>query len=267
MANRLNQGQRLNINDRLSSLNGKISLIMQGDGNLVLYTDTGTPLWASNTWGKPVEAAVMQSDGNFVCYDAGGHAYWSTGTWGHPGNYIILQDDGNLVVYNPSNVALWASNTTQNENQGNILHPEFPIVSAPQQNSFPGSGGHMRTVATIYKSGLLNAVTRTWEDTMLRGFKGAVGVTLLDENKMERWTTKITHRFGVDGRWIGTSDRTDNWSENVPVEILPDVRFIAIVQKWDPNAVEDINAWIKGLANVASELAPIIQSIGLIAAL
>ena len=113
----LTQNQQLSVGQRLDSHNGRVNLIMQGDGNLVLYrTMFGLPLWASNTWGSPVTRTVMQSDGNLVAYAANGTPFWSTGTYNHPGSRAILQDDGNLVVYNPANQPLWASNTVQDWN-------------------------------------------------------------------------------------------------------------------------------------------------------
>jgi len=110
---RLNGNQQLNVNDRLFSPNGKFTLVMQGDGNLVLYTtDTGKVVWSSNTWNTPtlVTHAIMQNDGNFVCYDANGKEYWSSKTWNHAGAFVVLQDDGNLVVRDGgSGVNLWTS--------------------------------------------------------------------------------------------------------------------------------------------------------------
>jgi hypothetical protein len=88
MANRLNAEQQLNVNDQLVAADSR--LIMQDDGNLVLYrTDANPnpPIWASNTWRMPVKRAAMQGDGNFVCYGEDNHAYWATGTNGHPGAY------------------------------------------------------------------------------------------------------------------------------------------------------------------------------------
>jgi hypothetical protein len=86
MSDRLLPGQQLNVNDKLISNNGRVTLVMQADGNVVLYrTDDSAALWASNTWGKPVTHAIMQQDGNFVAYDSSGHPYWSSGTWGRPG--------------------------------------------------------------------------------------------------------------------------------------------------------------------------------------
>ncbi|MFY9531888.1 MAG: hypothetical protein WBC04_17820 [Candidatus Acidiferrales bacterium] len=144
--------------------------------------------------------------------------------------------------------------------EGGTVRPAFPIV-ASQDDNFPGSGGFMHTDASVYSSGLLKAVTHTWEVTDLRGFRGAVAVALLDQNENALWVSATQH-FGVDGRWMGTSDRTDNWSDNAPAAILPIVRYIAIIQKWDPNNVfNDIQAWLGGTASVANELGPIIQAV------
>jgi hypothetical protein len=115
VADTLNQNQQLTTGQRLSSNNGRVELIMQGDGNLVIYRRVfGHPLWASNTNGRPATHAIMQTDGNFVVYAANNMPFWATGTDGHPGSRVVLQDDGNLVVYNPANQPLWASNTVQN---------------------------------------------------------------------------------------------------------------------------------------------------------
>src|SRR5215469_2289043 len=105
--------QQLNVNDQLNLPNDNAHLVMQADGNLVLYTSDGHPLWASNTWDTPANHAIMQNDGNFVVYDANGRAYWDTGTWGNPGAYLVLQQTGNLVVYSSNNTVLWQSNSEQ----------------------------------------------------------------------------------------------------------------------------------------------------------
>ena len=76
----LNAGQQLNVNDQLTASNGIDYLIMQGDGNLVLYTKFGQPIWDTKTYGKPTtpDHAAMQGDGNFVVYDAAGKPYWDS---------------------------------------------------------------------------------------------------------------------------------------------------------------------------------------------
>jgi hypothetical protein len=125
-ANRLQPYQQLDINDQLLSDNGFLNLILQADGNLVLYrTEFGHALWASNTEGLPVDHVIMQGDGNLVAYSAHGTAYWATATDGHPGAWAFLQDDGNFVVYGSGNNALWASNTVQDFNS-----PTFQYTDA-----------------------------------------------------------------------------------------------------------------------------------------
>jgi hypothetical protein len=41
---------------------------MQGDGNLVLYAESNTPVWATGTQGKGAIRASLQDDGNLVLY-------------------------------------------------------------------------------------------------------------------------------------------------------------------------------------------------------
>jgi hypothetical protein len=84
--NTLTQNPQLNVGQQLQSINGRVNLVMQGNGNLVLYRSTfGLPLFATNTNGKPATRAVMQSDGNFVDYGTNNVAFWASGTSGHPG--------------------------------------------------------------------------------------------------------------------------------------------------------------------------------------
>jgi hypothetical protein len=116
--NTLNPGGRLGVNHQLRSNNGLYVLIMQGDGNLVLYEGVMTPprraVWSTNTWNLPPERrpnrADMQQDGNFVLYSTTG-AEWASGTHTFPGSRLILQDDRNLVIYDPNNIARWSSNS------------------------------------------------------------------------------------------------------------------------------------------------------------
>lgn len=105
-------GTVLGAGSAIASCDGRFSLVMQGDGNLVLYVNSsGTPLWWSGTEGHPGAFAVMQGDGNFVVYSAQGQALWWSGTSGHPGAFLEVQTDGNLVVYAPGWQPLWASGT------------------------------------------------------------------------------------------------------------------------------------------------------------
>jgi hypothetical protein len=92
---------------------GKYQLVLQADGNLVVYTQAGSPLWNTGTWGQPGDSLTMQSDGNLVIYNLHGKPIWSSGTFGHPGAFALMQSDANFVVYSSSNQPLWASNSEQ----------------------------------------------------------------------------------------------------------------------------------------------------------
>jgi parallel beta-helix repeat protein len=94
----------------LYSCDGRFHLILQNDGNLVLYQG-GTPLWASGTTGSSSAVAIMQGDGNFVIYNAAGTALWSSGTPNHSGAYLAVQNDGNVVIYSSVGIPLWSTNT------------------------------------------------------------------------------------------------------------------------------------------------------------
>lgn len=109
---RLNENESLTPGQSIMSADGRFSLTLQPDGNLVLSRTGAEARWSSGTSGQQAARLAMQSDGNLVLYSPTSVALWSTGTWGHPGAWVVLQPDGNLVLY-PAGAptALWASNT------------------------------------------------------------------------------------------------------------------------------------------------------------
>jgi hypothetical protein len=107
----LNPGEMLKRGEQLTSPNRQYRLILQQDGNLVLYGGRKEPLWASNTQGQKVEKCIMQQDGNLVLYLHNGQPVWASNTNGRPGSFLVLQNDGNLVIYQPQPV--WTSNTAR----------------------------------------------------------------------------------------------------------------------------------------------------------
>jgi hypothetical protein len=111
MADRLNPGNELAVMGSIKSQDGRWTLTMQADGNLVLYRSGGRARWATGTYGKTVSRAIMQGDGNFVMYGPDGKYIWDTATDRHPGAWLIVQNDGNVVIYGPAGNPLWATNT------------------------------------------------------------------------------------------------------------------------------------------------------------
>jgi hypothetical protein len=126
-------GQALMQGQSLSSCDGRFSLVLQGDGNLVLYetpASPGTVLWTTGTQGNGGTVVYMQNDGNFVFYDANWHAMFPncffgaaegptsaragclpSYTNGNANAYLTLGNDGNLAVHSDSGAILWQSNT------------------------------------------------------------------------------------------------------------------------------------------------------------
>ncbi|MFJ9825027.1 hypothetical protein ACIRSU_11685 [Streptomyces sp. NPDC101160] len=91
-------------------------LVMQDDGNFVLYCRNGTgqdalAIWNSGTWGNPGAHATFQADGNLVVYSSQGTPLWYSGTYGSGGNQLAVQDDNNLVIYRDDDTPVWQSNT------------------------------------------------------------------------------------------------------------------------------------------------------------
>lgn len=105
----LQSGQSIAQPGSVKSLDGRFNLVLQNDGNLVLYFEGHGALWATSTSGAGHKLA-MQGDGNLVLYDAASKPAWASNTQNHPGATLAVQNDGNLVVYAGS-TPLWASNT------------------------------------------------------------------------------------------------------------------------------------------------------------
>ncbi len=93
----------------IQSANGSYKLVMQADGNLVMYRPNGTTRWWTRVKGEPGAYAVMQWDGNFVQYSPKQAAIWNTGTYGSFLSTLVIQNDGNLVIYSapPLVKAIW----------------------------------------------------------------------------------------------------------------------------------------------------------------
>ena len=124
MADTLRPTQQLKPGDTITANNNRAYLVMQGDGNLVLYErhDKGgsrvdVAAWSTQTDGRGGVRAVMQDDGNFVVYDGRSNPLWHSHTDRNPGARLVLQDDGNLVVYSRENRALWNAETIRSGRQ------------------------------------------------------------------------------------------------------------------------------------------------------
>jgi hypothetical protein len=97
---RLVSGGRLLPGQSIVSQGGRYRLVYQTDGNLVIYDDVARlALWGSGTSGTSAGQAVLQGDGNLVIYTAQLVPVWGSGTPGNTGSILVMQSDGNLVLY------------------------------------------------------------------------------------------------------------------------------------------------------------------------
>jgi hypothetical protein len=113
----INSGSSI-VSDQILPAGGSIissnvlyTLVMQTDGNLVLYAGGMRPIWFSGTGGSGATRAVMQADGNFVLYKTNGAPVWWTGTGGNSGATLYVQDDGNVVIYSTAPAPKWWTGT------------------------------------------------------------------------------------------------------------------------------------------------------------
>jgi streptogrisin C len=107
---RMNPGRVLGTGGSIVSCDGRFSLVIQGDGHLVLYQAGVGAIWWNNVFGAG-HSLHMQTDGNLVVYNNVGQARWNTGTHGRNGAALYVQNDGNVVIYTHQGQAVWASNT------------------------------------------------------------------------------------------------------------------------------------------------------------
>jgi hypothetical protein len=117
-----------------------------------------------------------------------------------------------------------------------------------------GDPGHlMWTTARLDRpSGLLVAKTRTQSVTLLGGFHGSVRVSLLDNNGAIIATTTPAPRYGVDGRWIGNSDRTDVWTYQFDPAQANAAVSLGLVHAWDPQ-------WLNAFEAIGKAFAYLVQ--------
>ncbi|MGH9297344.1 MAG: family 43 glycosylhydrolase [Acidimicrobiales bacterium] len=95
----------------LTAPGGRYRLVMQSDGNLVLYWLTEAA-WQTRTSGHAGAHATMQRDGNLVVYE-GNKPLWSSRSGGNAAAAFTLSvlQDGNVVIDHPGGRQLWSSHS------------------------------------------------------------------------------------------------------------------------------------------------------------
>jgi hypothetical protein len=85
----------------------RIRMVMQTDGNLVVYNERGNALWASMTFGDN-HRAIFQNDGNLVIHNAADRPIWASRSHGHEGAQLVLRADAKVVIVHNGRV-VWST--------------------------------------------------------------------------------------------------------------------------------------------------------------
>jgi hypothetical protein len=137
-----------------SNNSGASKLVLQSDGNLVLYTPSNSAVWSSGTAIQDQTGLVSrilpdgltmysgqslitpdrryslnyQPDGNVVLYNATGNPIWSTNTYQSSLGSLGLQSDGNLVLKNKDGSVIWSSGTGNRGRSDLLLQQDGNLV-------------------------------------------------------------------------------------------------------------------------------------------
>ena len=104
-------GEGLYPDEALYSADGYLLAFQNSDGNLVIYQlpEWNAP-WATGVV-KPESwpgVLVMQGDGNLVIYDTAGEPVWDSGTWNHLGAYFVLESGVGTIYDASGQSVLWS---------------------------------------------------------------------------------------------------------------------------------------------------------------
>ena len=109
-----------------------------------------------------------------------------------------------------------------------------------EQHTDLGAGHFMDSNVTLHSNGHIDATTRTQTVTWFGGFHGGVLLIFYDANGTAIGNSN-EHTFGVDGRMIGRSDRTDYWGEDIDPGLATRTARFDILHFWDPQYSAIIN--------------------------
>lgn len=123
---------QLTAGQHMVSADRRFALVMQADGNAVVYqrhADTGElreARWSTGTAGSGADRIVLQGDGNLVVY-AGANAVWNSKT--RDGAALRLQDDGNLVLSRSDGGVAWHAHSVGAEEMslGSLIRSYGPV--------------------------------------------------------------------------------------------------------------------------------------------
>lgn len=127
-------GQTVKAGQDLVSPNGQYTLAVLASGNVVV-SGNGCSIWSTGTMGAG-NYLTMQSDGNLVLYSSTGTALWYSKTNGTGGaDHLSLQNDGNAIVFTSAGANVWAAGRANASRlcAGGILHAGQALYSPSEK--------------------------------------------------------------------------------------------------------------------------------------
>lgn len=248
---RLDVGETLRSGETLGAISGQATLVLQFDGNLVVYGAGSRPLWSSNTAGRPATRLTLQSDGNLVLYTEANVPVWFSSTSGQSA-MLVMQSDGNLVLTTTAGVRWAAMSTSSVLRNGDTLQAGQSLTSPDGSWTFTVQGdGNV----VLYLLGRARWATQTGVSGARLILQPDGNLVLYDGATKPRWATYAYGTsavalgdFGsVVGRnaaqmitwstFTGSSRLVAGWSMSSGERLLsPQGRFVLIMQS-DGNLV------------------------------
>ncbi len=180
-------------------------LVWRKDGNLVLYTTGGAPVWASNTNGKG-KRLEFQSDNNLVIYgtDVWGRevAFWASGTAGRQDPHTLkLGGNCTLTIADPMGTR-WTGN-----NVCRVL--DYSFDRADGNSTF---GSVMYTDLTADSGATARVDSRTGIDVTIFGGKKNLFTATASQDQGGAEATSITIS-GVSAPDVNVSYSQELWEQ------------------------------------------------------
>jgi Astacin (Peptidase family M12A) len=108
--------QRFMVNTNFLSKNLRYKVQYLSNGSLaVIRMRDNMVVWNTPTIGRGTGVVVMQSDGNLVMYENSGEVIWSTNTYNNWDSKLTLENDGNLNIKNSNGQVIWQNGLKDND--------------------------------------------------------------------------------------------------------------------------------------------------------
>jgi hypothetical protein len=125
-----------------------------------------------------------------------------------------------------------------------------------------GLGHYVTTHGVVHPGGHIDAQTRTRSVSWFCGYHSGIYLLFGDAAGSTIGSSTL-QVFGVDGAWMGRSDRTDYWSEKIDPDITARARTLAVAHTGAPQVLQrTVERAIAGLWPIAEVVAEVNRTIG-----